>query len=186
MYEYDGVPVMSVTQILRHVFPQKYRGIPKSVLDRAADRGNSIHAMIEEYALTHSEDSKYNLIFEGINYELLEKENGILITSCEQMLVYLDDGKPLFAGTYDMHGVMGEDIALFDIKTTSKFDDEYLRWQLGLYSLAYKQMYDQTVQRLGAFWYPKDKVGEFREIYRYSEEKMLEEVMEIVKKHSEQ
>ena len=83
VYTYDGVPVMSVTQVLKHLFPQKYKGVPKNVLERAKDHGNKIHSMIEEYALTHSEDSRYNLIFEGINYEMLEKEHNILITSCD-------------------------------------------------------------------------------------------------------
>ena len=44
-------------------------------------------------------------------------------------------------------------------------------------------MYGTEVQRLGAFWYPKDKVGEFREVYRYNDDYMMEEVKKIVEKH---
>lgn len=174
---------MSVTQILKHVFPRKYAGVPQKVLDAAKDRGNEIHEKIERFAMSHSDDDRYDLIFSGINYETLESAHSIIITSCEKILVYLDEGKPLYAGKYDLHGTMENQTALFDIKATSKYDEEYLRWQLSLYALAYRQMYGRTVERLGAFWYPKNRQGKFFELYRYGEDFLLEEVRKIVKEH---
>lgn len=182
-YWYGDESVMSVTQILKHVFPAKYRGVPAEYLERAAERGNIIHGLIETYAINQTDDARYDMLLEGINYDLIESKHDIIVTSVEQMLLYKEDGKPLYAGTYDLMGTMQNQTCIIDIKTTSKLDDDYLRWQLSMYAMAYKQMYGKPIERLGAVWYPKTGAGSFKEYYRYNEEVILEEVRKIVEEY---
>ena len=47
IYLVDGVIVPSVTQILHKVFPEKYEGIPKEVLNAKAVYGTDVHKYIE-------------------------------------------------------------------------------------------------------------------------------------------
>ena len=47
IYLVDGVIVPSVTQILHKVFPEKYEGIPKEVLNAKANYGTDVHKYIE-------------------------------------------------------------------------------------------------------------------------------------------
>lgn len=183
-YWYGDETVMSVTQILKMVFPMKYRGVPAEYLERAAERGNIIHGLIEDYAINQTDDARFNMLLEGINYDLIERQKDIVVTSCEEMLLYMDGGRPLYAGTYDLMGTMENQTCIIDIKTTSKLDDDYLRWQLSMYAMAYKQMYGKPIERLGAIWYPKNGTGHFKEYYRYNEDMILKEVREIVEEYN--
>jgi hypothetical protein len=48
-YRVDGRIVLSVTQILKVVFPDVYAGIPLEILDRKARLGTAVHKVIELY-----------------------------------------------------------------------------------------------------------------------------------------
>ena len=48
-YIVDGVIVPSVTQILAVKFGNKYAGVNRSTLERAASRGTAIHEAIENF-----------------------------------------------------------------------------------------------------------------------------------------
>lgn len=47
-YTLNGVPLSGITSVLeRNLFQRKYDGIPKHILDNAAERGSFIHEQIE-------------------------------------------------------------------------------------------------------------------------------------------
>lgn len=45
-YIYDGVILPSITQMLKSKFGNKYNGVDKRVLKRAADKGTEVHKSI--------------------------------------------------------------------------------------------------------------------------------------------
>jgi hypothetical protein len=143
-YQVDGVLAPSVTTLIGSIWiPNKYAGISKSVLRKAADYGNRVHELIEnaegempEWYERKSEEGRALK-----NYLRIKDAHNISIQSCEQPVAYIaDDGLPLYAGMYDMIGTVNGKIALIDIKTTAKFDRKYLAYQLTLYKMAMEQM----------------------------------------------
>lgn len=180
-YTVDGKQVLSTTQILQKMFPQKYAGVSEEVLQRAADRGTRIHGMIEQYALHHEMNDRFDLEIEGIGYPKLEDLHYISIESSEKKLAYMDNGEPLYAGTYDMLGTKDNRPELIDIKCTSVCDRTYLSWQLSMYAMALEQETGKKIETLACIWVPKDKVTEYIPIERLPEDQVLKEVREIVK-----
>ena len=49
MYLVDGVIVPSITQVLKHRFGGKYKGVSKPVLQKASEKGTMVHEAIENY-----------------------------------------------------------------------------------------------------------------------------------------
>ena len=47
IYSIYGKEVLSVTQILKEVFPDKYSGIPLEILEKKAQYGKDLHKYIE-------------------------------------------------------------------------------------------------------------------------------------------
>ena len=47
LYLLDGVIIPSVSEILRFVFPDKYKGVPAEVLSKKAEYGTKVHEAIE-------------------------------------------------------------------------------------------------------------------------------------------
>ena len=47
IYLKDGVILKSVTQILKELFPSKYDGIPKEILENKSIYGTELHKFIE-------------------------------------------------------------------------------------------------------------------------------------------
>ena len=47
IYLMDGVIIPSVSEILHFIFPNKYAGIDKEVLNKKAEYGSKIHEAIE-------------------------------------------------------------------------------------------------------------------------------------------
>ena len=46
-YIKDGIILKSVTQILQELFPEKYDGIPKKILEEKSKYGTDVHKFIE-------------------------------------------------------------------------------------------------------------------------------------------
>lgn len=152
-YTLDGKKLSGVTALLhRQLFVSKYDGIPKAVMDAAAERGNAIHRQIEMYESFGGEtfDDEVNAYiklkgkygFETIATEWLVSDNEHVASSID---VIFDTGKGL---------------VLCDIKTTSKLDMEYLSWQLSIYK--YLLLLDNPKAKVGwlfACWLPKKQYG---------------------------
>lgn len=170
LYLLDDLYVLpSVTQILQQVFPDKYKNIPKSILNKKAVYGTRVHKAVEdlENGLEPIMDSVY--IQESIKqYEKLKKEYEIKVIEQEQMIHY----EYYYAGRFDMIADIKGERCLCDIKTTSVVDKDYLSWQLSMYELGYGEKFDKFY----CIWLPKGDLGKLIEIERLEKKKILEVV----------
>lgn len=158
-YLYDGVVLPSVTQLLKKKFGCKYDGIPKSVLQRAAERGTALHKAIEDY-----EYQGIDVDLEELqNYKLLKEEHGSSVMGNELPVVLFQDGEPVAAGRCDLfianQGVFG----LGDIKRTYRLDRKYLAYQLNIYRVAFMQSYGVTIDFLRGI-HLREEVAKYVEI----------------------
>lgn len=159
LYLLDGIIIPSVTQLLEKVFPDKYKGIPKEILERKATYGTKVHQLIEDYEnkKEYQIDSVYiELSFK--QYLEIKEKNNLEVVSQEEIVHY----KNYYAGRYDMIANVNNELCLVDIKTTAKLDREYLSWQLSLYELAIGKKFD----KLYCLWLPKNGLGKLIEIER--------------------
>lgn len=143
-YLVDGVFVPSVSRILRYKFPNKYDGVDKQVLERAAMRGTEVHEAIEKLCKTGEiEDLK-----EVKNFLFLQKQYNFEVLDNEvPMIIFLDD-IPVAAGRLDLDLKINDDEGLADIKRTSVLDKEHLAYQLNLYRIGFQQSYDKDIKFL--------------------------------------
>ena len=143
-YLFDGVVVPSVTQLLQKKFGNKYDGIPKNVLERAAERGTVLHKAIEDY----EQQGTLTDLVELHNWIALKAEHDFHVMGNEIPVVLLNDGVAVAAGRCDLflakHGVFG----LADIKRTYKLDRRYLTYQLNIYRVAFMQSYGVEIDFL--------------------------------------
>ena len=120
----DGRQLTGVTSILKQaLFPDKYKGIPETILAKAAERGTAIHNECEDVNLFGAGALNENSSEEARNYhELLAREGLTMIYS--EYLVTDDEVVATMIDCIDDKG------NLYDIKTTSQLDIESLSWQL--------------------------------------------------------
>ena len=137
-YLVDGLLVPSITQILSIKFGNKYDGVSKRVLNRAAEKGNILHEEIEKLCKTgKAEDLK-----EVKNFKFLQKQYKFEVLENEIPIILFKEDEPIAAGRIDLVLKMDGVIGGADIKRTSVLDKEYLAYQLNLYRIGYKQSYD--------------------------------------------
>lgn len=153
-YIADGVIVPSVTQVLDIKFGGKYASVNPSTLNRAANRGTTIHKAIEDYCkgneelLGTKEVRNFRFLKKHYEFDVLENETPIVITK---------EGNPIVAGRLDLVlGIHGA-TALADIKTVSALDKEYLAYQLNLYRIGYMQSYGTEIKELYGVHLREDK-----------------------------
>lgn len=151
-YQLCGVPLSGITGVIeRKLFPKKYDGIPKYILDNAAQRGSFIHEQIELAdslgVIPPCEEAK--------NYLSLIKSEGLKFEESE----YLVSDNEHYASSIDKVYRKDENtFHLGDIKTTYKLDKEYVRWQLSIYSYLFElQNTGAKVDRLFAIWLRNNK-----------------------------
>ena len=158
-YLYDGVVLPSVTQLLQKKFGSKYDGIPKSVLQRAAERGTALHKAIEDYEYQGIDTD----LVELLNYKRLKEEHGFDVMGNELPVVLFQDGEAVAAGRCDLfianQGVFG----LGDIKRTYRLDRKYLTYQLNIYREAFMQSYGVSIDFLRGI-HLREEVAKYVEI----------------------
>lgn len=171
LYLKNGILVPSVSEILKFIFPNKYDGIPKSILDAKAEFGTKIHEAIELY--------ESNIPFELTPMEMLTFNQYLKLREIynikpkhQELLVSY---KYAFCGRLDMIAEVDGKLALVDIKTTAKLDYESLAWQLGMYQLGY----GETFEKCYCLWLPKRDLGQLVEI----EPKTKEEIEEVLNQY---
>lgn len=143
-YLVDGIMVPSVSKILKHKFKNKYDGVDKQVLERAAIRGTEVHEAIEKLCKTGEvEDLK-----EVKNFMFLQKHYKFEVLDNEVPLIIFLDGEPVGAGRLDLDLKINDDEGLGDIKRTSVLDKEYLAYQLNLYRIGFQQSYGKEIKFL--------------------------------------
>lgn len=174
IYLVDGQIVPSVTQLLHKIFPNKYKDVPKWILEKKADYGTTIHKIIEDLENgVYVETPQSVYIRESINqYDKLKKKYNINVLEQEQMIHY----EKYYAGRFDMIASIDGKECLCDIKTTAELDKQYLSWQLSLYEMAYGKQFD----KLYCIWLPKGALGKLVEIERIEKEKLLKEIGVII------
>ena len=149
-YTLMGKSLSGVTSMLsRTLFRDKYKGISKEVLQKAADYGHNIHEQIELVdSLGVTSDT-----LAVQDYLRMKEELGLTTLEGE----YLVSDEDVIASSID---IVFSDLTLADIKTTSKLDMEYLSWQLSIYAHLF-EMQNPTlkVPRLLAIWLPKPRYG---------------------------
>ena len=121
-----GKMLQGITSTLIHrINPDKYKGIPQSILENAAKRGSLIH---EEIELTETIGIEPNTQ-EGKNYLKLKKENGLNFLQSEYTVSDLENYATNIDAIYDVEENV---VDIADYKTTSKFDKESVSWQLSI------------------------------------------------------
>lgn len=171
-YLIDGIIVNSVTQILHMIFPDKYKNVPKWVLENKANYGTEVHSIIEK--IENGEEPKVDSIYveEAVKqYFKIKKESKLEVLEQEQIVAY----RNLYAGRFDMIANVGDKKSLCDIKTTAELDKKYLSWQLSLYELAYGKEFEKFY----CIWLPKGGLGKLVEIEKINQEEIEKKFKEL-------
>lgn len=140
-YIYNGIVLPSITQMLKVKFGNKYDGIPRATLERAADRGSAVHRAIELYEQMGVPSDLPELR----NWCFLKRQYGIECIDNEVPVVLFDDGEAVACGRLDLVLEIDGQVGLGDIKRTSALDKNYLAYQLNIYRIAYQQCYDTPI-----------------------------------------
>lgn len=168
IYLYDGVIIPSVSDLLRFIFPVKYKGIPERVLSEKAQFGTNIHDAIERFekGLEISLKPQEEIVFE--QYLKVKAKHNIKVLEQEEIICW--NGR--YAGRLDMIAEIDGKVMLVDIKTTAKLDIDSLRWQLSYYKMAY----GKKIDGLACIWLPKNDIGRLYEIDKVSTLNLLVEL----------
>ena len=124
-YTLNGKELSGITGILKqYIFPDMLKGIPESVLARAAERGTAIHNEVEMYIDGFPMANQSQECISFIRWSEMENKKfdytEFIVTDSEH-----------FASAIDLIDSEGN---LYDIKTTYELKEEYVRWQLSVYA----------------------------------------------------
>ena len=146
-YKLGEVFLQGITGILsKHLFQDKYDNVPDFVLQRAASRGTFIHECCE---LVDTLGIIPDCI-EAQDYIKLKEKHGLTTISNE----YIVSDEQHFASAID---VVLSDYSLADIKTTAKFDNDYVSWQLSIYAYLFElQNPELKANKLYGIWLRND------------------------------
>lgn len=151
-YLVDGVIVPSITQILKIKFGNKYAGIDKDILQRAADKGTEVHEAIEKLCKTGEVEE----LKEVKNFMFLQKQYKFEVLDNEVPIILFRNDEPIAAGRLDLVLKIDDKVGGGDIKRTSTLDKEYLAYQLNLYRIGYRQCYGIEWEFLKGFHLRED------------------------------
>lgn len=155
--------LQGVTGILsRRLFKDKYKGIPKSILDEAARRGSHIHRMcemVDEFKVIPDCEEAQNYIKLKEKYNLKPLEREYIVSDYKHYASAID-------AIYEVDG----GVVLNDLKTTYKLDKESISWQLSIYKYFFNILNpDVEVKGLTATWLKGD-IAEYVDIVPKPEE----------------
>jgi hypothetical protein len=131
IYWKDGRQVPGVTNTLKNAGVIDYSMIPQDVLERASIRGTAVHKALHLYAEDRLDTSAIapdylGYVMAGIRFH---EESEIAIAHAEQ-IVYNETHH--YAGTFDLDGVIQDELWLIDYKTGKVLDGH--RAQLAAYA----------------------------------------------------
>ncbi len=135
LYRLDGDVIPSVSKIMEPLSKAKYEGIPEKVLERAADRGSTVHNAIENWLKFGFVDipSEYRGYMDAFLdwWDKMKPEAvGSEVRTYHKLMRY--------AGTLDLLCNIGGRLVLVDYKTTSKVSEMTCGVQLEAYAQALK------------------------------------------------
>lgn len=146
----DGRELSGITGIIKAlVFPNKYAGVSEEVLKAAAERGTAIHEMCEEFAINGTVES-------FMPYEVKAFINHFSIRGTKFIASeYLVSDEQNIATMIDL---VDEEGNIYDIKTTSTIDKEYLSWQLSICATLFEiQNIGKNAGKLYGIWLKGDR-----------------------------
>lgn len=148
-YTLEGHTLQGVTPIIAWLFPETYRGIPKSVLDNAAQYGGMIHKKIE------LADSLGIVDEQAVrDYLELKEQKGVKTLVNE----YLVSDERRIASSID---VVMDNYDLWDVKTTSKVHIPNVTMQLSIYAWLFEEQNPGIkAGDLYCCWLPKPQYGQ--------------------------
>lgn len=147
-YTLEGHTLQGVTPIIAWLFPETYKGIPKSVLDNAASYGGMIHKKIElADSLGIVDDQAVR------DYLELKEQKGVKTLVNE----YLVSDERNIASSID---VVMDNLDLWDVKTTSKVHIPNVTMQLSIYAWLFEEQNRVKAGDLYCCWLPKPQYGQ--------------------------
>jgi hypothetical protein len=117
-----------------------YAGVSEDVLERRAEYGTLVHDQIQMMieGFESSEPTEELVAFKGLNIPVVASE-------------YIVSNNTSVASAIDIVAEKEEGYCLYDIKTTSKLNKEYVSWQLSIYAYLFElQNPTLKVNKLGA------------------------------------
>lgn len=160
-YWLDGRQLSGITGVIRrHVFPDKYKNVPQTVLDRRADFGHIFHSEMELWINAGIEGSSSTF---GV---FMENFIGIKFAASEYIVT---DGTH-FASPID---AIDEDGVIYDFKTSTAKDTEYWRWQLGVYCHLFRIQNGFSPSGCRVLWINKDGMHDLVDIEPVSEDRVV-------------
>lgn len=148
-YTLDGHSLSGVTPIIAWLFPETYKGIPKQVLEQAAEYGSLIHKKCE---LADS----MGIVDDDIvrEYQELMQQKGMKVMLSE----YLVSDERRIASSIDK---VTESLDLLDLKTTSKVHIPNVTMQLSIYAWLFEEQNPGVkAGDLYCVWLPKPQYGQ--------------------------
>lgn len=127
------LPIQGITRMIdRQIFGGKMQKVPESVLKKYSEFGSLVHKEIQEYhekGILPITDEANAFIKQGI--KLLACE---FIVSNEYVATAID--------------AVGEDLIIYDYKTSTALDKEYLSWQLSICAYLFERQTGLKVKGL--------------------------------------
>lgn len=171
LYLYEGVILPSVTEIIGRKF-NDYAGVPKQVLNRAAERGTKVHKQIENFCKSGIDDGSTAIR----NFKFLQSQYGFDVLDNELPVVIFENDIPVACGRLDMTIEMDGRVGIADIKTCSALNKPKIAYQLNMYRLGMIQSYGVQAEFLKII-HIRDNIRKFIDMPINEEEtyKLIEE-----------
>jgi hypothetical protein len=135
--------------LVKYLFPDKYKDIPDAILEKAKQRGTTCHNQMEMWI--------NGFPYESQNDEVVKMQNLLNGRNFTHSELLVSDYKN-FATKIDAVEESEEGIILWDWKTTSILDKEYLSWQLSICAYFYELNFDKKVTQLMAGYITEKEV----------------------------
>jgi len=150
-YTSESRQYRGITGILnKYLFPDKYKDIPEAILEKAKQRGTTCHNQMEmwingmPYDIQNDEVVKMQKLLDGRIFTHSE----LLVSDHKNFATKIDAVEERENG----------DVILWDWKTTSILDKEYLSWQLSICAYFYEMNFDKKVTQLMAGYITEKEV----------------------------
>lgn len=164
-YKLDGVVIPSVTQALKILSDEIYRGISEAVMAAAADRGVKVHLACELHDKGVLDEDQLDPVLAPYlaGWKKFLSETGFIVTHNEAK-IWSESFR--YAGTLDRVGVFADkkqERVMIDIKARAKLTAE-TGPQLAGYKAAFEEMHpDRKIKKRFAVNLKKDGKYEMKE-----------------------
>lgn len=149
-YKSETRQYRGITGILnKYLFQDKYKDIPEAILEKAKQRGTTCHNQMEMWI--------NGMPYDIQNEEVVKMQNLLDGRKFTHSELLVSDYKN-FATKIDAVEESDDDVILWDWKTTTILDKEYLSWQLSICAYFYEMNFDKKVTQLMAGYITEKEV----------------------------